>query len=70
MFDCRACAKSLNLTPREVRRGVTKLIKLGLIDAYTESERPRDAEGRHVEDDGWHGPETLVVRVKLLLPLK
>jgi len=70
VLSSRACSRAVGTTPRQVRRSLTKLIELGLVDRYTESESPHDAEGRYVEDDGWHGPKTLLVRVKLLLPLE
>lgn len=71
LFSSRACAKATLLSLHTVRNAVRELIRLGLVESYQETRRPRPIKhlvfGDPYELD-WYGPNTQIVRVVLEPP--
>jgi hypothetical protein len=68
VFSSAACAGDTLLCTTTAKRAVQELVRLGLVESYQETERPRPGSNRHHDEPcnpEWYGPNTQVVRVVL-----
>jgi hypothetical protein len=71
LFSSKACAEATLLSVRTTQHAVRELIRLGLVESYRETRRPRPIRYRGLDEPyelDWYGPRTQVVRVVLEPP--
>jgi hypothetical protein len=71
LFSSKACAEATLLSVRAAKIAVRELVRLGLVESYLETARPRPITHRRLDEPyelDWYGPDTQIVRVVLESP--